>query len=125
MIRAVAGFDQRPDAGEDAEHIGARRRLGEVAARGLEDELDLLVERARLERRLGDRRVGRADQRVAVPGNREHHAAVARVRHHDRACRPGRNDRSNTRCTPWLGAIIGCAPGSSSRRTPSRTGRSR
>ena len=39
----------------------------------------------RLERRRVDRRVGRADQRVAVPRDREQHAAVAGVRHHDRA----------------------------------------
>ena len=32
-----------------------------------------------------DRRIGGADQRVAVPGNGEHHAAVAGVRHHDGA----------------------------------------
>ena len=34
---------------------------------------------------VGDRRVGRADQRVPVPRDGEHHAAVARVRHHDGA----------------------------------------
>jgi hypothetical protein len=38
-----------------------------------------------LERRLGDRRVGRADESVAVPGDREHDAPVARVGHHDGA----------------------------------------
>ena len=32
---------------------------------------------------------------------------------------PGRNDRSSTTCTPWLGAIIGAAAGSSIRRTAS------
>ena len=38
-----------------------------------------------------NRRVGGADQRVAVPGDGEHHAAVARVRHHDGA--PARQER--------------------------------
>ena len=38
------------------------------------------------------------------------------------ALRPGRNDRSKTRWTPWLGAIIGAAAGSVRRRTPSAKG---
>ena len=41
-------------------------------------------QRPRLERWRRNRRVGGADERVTVPRNREHHAAVRRVRHHDR-----------------------------------------
>ena len=82
---AVAALDQRPDADEDAEHVGTRRRLVQVPARGLEDEVDLPVERPWLEGGRVDRRVGRTDQRVLVPRDGEHHAPVARVRHHDRA----------------------------------------
>jgi hypothetical protein len=48
------------------------------------------VERPRLEGRLLDRCVRRAHDRVAVPGDREHHPAVARVGHHDR--RPAGQD---------------------------------
>jgi len=79
------GFHQRADAGKNAEHIGSRRALREVVARRFEDEVDLLTRRVRLQHRLRNSRVGGAYQRVAVPRDGEHHAPIARVRHHDRS----------------------------------------
>ena len=38
------------------------------------------------------------------------------------AASAGRNEWSNTRWMPWLGAISGCASGSASRRTASENG---
>ena len=52
----------------------------------LQNELDLLLHGATgSSERRGDRRIGGADQRMAMPGNGEHHAAIAGVRHHDGA----------------------------------------
>ena len=48
----------------------------EIAARSLQDEIDLFRERTRLERWILDRRIGGSDQGVKVPGDGEHHAAV-------------------------------------------------
>ena len=73
---AVSAFHQRPDADEDAQHVAASRRLDEVLGGGLEYELDFLRQWLRFERRVVDWRIGGADERVAVPGNREHDAAV-------------------------------------------------
>ena len=82
-VAALAGAHQRPDAREHAEHVGARRLPVQVERRGLQDELDLLLQRHRLQRGLRNRRVGGAHHRVAVPRDGEHHAPVAGVRHHD------------------------------------------
>ena len=84
-VAGISGAHQRTNAGEDAGHIAAVGLLREVEGRGPEHELDFPLLRHRLERGLVDRRVGGADQRVAVPGNGEHHAAVAGVRDHDGA----------------------------------------
>jgi len=59
----------------------------EVAARGLQDEVDLLGEGPRLEGRLVDRGVCGVHEGVLVPGDRERHPAVAGVGHHDGARR--------------------------------------
>ena len=73
-----------PLPGEGAQHVGAGRVHGEVAARVAKDELDLFRQRPRLHLRLRHRRVGRADERAAVPGDDEEDAAVVGVRDHDR-----------------------------------------
>ena len=79
----IALLDQRADTGEDAEHVGARGRLGEVERGGLQDKVDLLLHRDGFERGLRHRRIGGADNGVAMPRDGEHDAAVAGVRHHD------------------------------------------
>ena len=80
---AVARTHQRSDTRKHAEHVGARRRLVEVEPGGLQHERHLALERPRLEHRGLDRGVGRADDRMSVPRNGEHHPAVLGVRHHD------------------------------------------
>ena len=80
----VGGAHERALAGEDAEDIGARRRLGEVARGGAEDEVDFLLQRARLQRRRGHGRVGGAEDELAMPRDGEEHAAVLRFRNEQR-----------------------------------------
>ena len=77
---------------------------------------DLFLQRARLDREVVRRRVGRADQDVVVPGNREDRRGRRRWRGTKRAVSPGMNDRSRTRWAPWLSVKSGAAPASSSRR---------
>ena len=48
---AVAALDERADADEHAQHVGSGRRLEQVPAGRFEDELDLLLQRPRLQRR--------------------------------------------------------------------------
>jgi len=60
--------------------------------------------------------------RIVLPS----HGTAKRTRPSDvfgtiSACAPGRNPRSTTTCTPWLGATIGARDGASSLRSMSRT----
>ena len=121
-VFGAAGPHQRPDAGEGAQHVGPRRRLREVAARGFEDEVDLrLAWRAARAARRGWRRrwcrraCGRATGSRTAPGRRASSGPAARVS-------PGRNERSRTTWLPWLAATSGAAAGSARRRTPSQNG---
>ena len=83
--RVVLGAhaDERPDARERAEDVVFGRIFGEVACRVLEEKIDLVIERVRLERDFVDRRVGGSNDDALVPRNREQHPAVVRMRHHD------------------------------------------
>jgi hypothetical protein len=76
-------FHQRANAGKHAQDIAARGLPCQIKRGGREDEIDLLLQRHRLERGAVHRSIGGADQRVAVPWNSEHHAAVAGMRDHD------------------------------------------
>ena len=104
---AVAALDERPDAGEHAQDVVARRRLVQVPAGRLEDELDLLLAAAaarasasRSACRSCRRACGRARGSRTSRGRRGVCGTMI-------AASPGRNERSNTRWMPWLGAISG------------------
>jgi len=81
----AAAANQRANAHRDAQHIRPRRGAVQILSGRLQNEGDLLVHGARLERRFRDGCVGGSDQRVPVPRDGEHHASIARVRHHDGA----------------------------------------
>ena len=76
ICRPFAARDREQSRLEHAQDVGARDRPPQIAAGSLQDELDFLVARARFDWNLFDRRVGRADHRVAMPGNRKHDAAI-------------------------------------------------
>ena len=82
-IAALARFRQRTNSGEDAEDVGSGRFLLQVKTRGFQHEFDFLIEGDGFQRCLFHRRIGRADQRVAMPGNGEHDAPIFGVRHQD------------------------------------------
>ena len=117
-----AGAAQGADAREDAQDVGARRLLFQVQRGGLQDELDLLLEGDGLQRRFVDGRVGGADERVAMPRDREHHAAVAGVRDHDGAL--GRQETTHRRrdARPGWARWQARRAGSAMRRTVSLNG---
>ena len=79
------GFHQRPDTRKHAKHIAAAGGLVQILRRGGENEFDLLLHRHRFQRDLGDGSIGSANQRVLMPRNRKHHAAIAGVRNHNGA----------------------------------------
>ncbi|MNL02291.1 hypothetical protein D3C87_1227920 [compost metagenome] len=82
--RLASRLDQRPQPGPDAGHVGARGVAGQVACRRLQDEIDVVGARAGLQRQVVARRVGGADDGVAVPGHDEQHPAVIGLRNQDR-----------------------------------------
>ncbi len=85
VVTLVVGrLDQWPQPHPDRAHIGARRHFRQVASSLAEDELHFFMERRRLAGQVVARRVGRAEDGLAQPGHREQHAAVGRLRHHQR-----------------------------------------
>ena len=80
----VRRLDQRAQADPDRAHVGTRRRFRQVAAGLAEDEVHLLAERCGLAVQVVARRVGGAEDRLAQPRHGEEHAAVGRLRHHQR-----------------------------------------
>ena len=78
----IRRLHQRTQSREDAAHIAAHGIFREVTRGVLEDEFNLLVERARLQRRLGHGRVRGADDDLVMPRHSEEHASVVRVRNH-------------------------------------------
>ena len=93
--------------------ISARgRRFDEVVFGGVQDEFDFLLQRARFVFGVFDKGVGGADDEFVVPRYGEQHAAV-RGFGTISAESPGRNLRSMTMCTPWLGTMPSSAFGSS------------
>ncbi len=84
--RVFAGrLDQRTQAGPDAGDIVAGGIARQIARGGFQDEVDVVILGARLQRQVTARRVGGADDGVAVPGHQEQHAAVVGLGHQDRA----------------------------------------
>ena len=71
--------------------VGPRATI-EVSADVVGQVGDLLVQRTRLDRQIVGRRVGRADQDVVVPGDREEDAAVIGARNQEG--RVARHERS-------------------------------
>ena len=80
----IAPFHQGANTRKDAFDIATGRWPGEIAIRRVEDKIDFFAARLRLKRHVVDQGIGGADHRNIAPGYREHHAAVAGMRHHNR-----------------------------------------
>ena len=123
MFLPSPDLDQRTNAGEDAEDVGARSASSRDKAPAVSSMNSISWSSATGSS--GASSIGVSVVPTSVwpcHGMREHHAAVPGVRHHDGVVSPGRNERSSTMCAPWLGAIIFFASGSASWRTESVNG---
>ncbi len=75
---------QGPQPHIHRQHIGPARRPCQIPPRGIQNKINLLVKRPRLEARPVHRRIGRSSHRVPVPRNHKQYPSIARPRHHQR-----------------------------------------
>ncbi|KAG1187518.1 hypothetical protein G6F35_014431 [Rhizopus arrhizus] len=78
--RLTRGLDERTQAGPDAGDVVTRRLAAQVARGRAQDEVHVLGAGFGVQRQVVTRRVGRANDGVAVPRHHEQHAAVVDAR---------------------------------------------
>src|SRR6476646_5342456 len=83
-FRIPRRLHQRANACKYAQDVSSRGWLREVVPRGFQDKLNLSVEWLRFETYLRNRSVSGSNYRLALPGDRKHHSAIARMGNHDR-----------------------------------------
>src|SRR5215471_189866 len=82
---SIAVSNEGTNSSENTQNIAPLRNLVQIPARGFQNEFNLGVKWRGLQRHVRNRGVGRSNDRVSMPWNREDDAPIGSVRHQNRA----------------------------------------